>query len=211
MAGVNWAQFLGKGSDIQGMAEEAAADEFVNLEPEELARKGTAFDPGKEQSAGDSILEAGTKRTTNVTDIDNDDLRIPMRDRLRMRNTLAMVPNEESPVEIEEEDGETVATVRTENVSSREFNAFTKYIPAGTANAPGQPVLLLGQDYGRDRALLTTPIIGAMVGKKTDIAAGEGFYLPANVPIETKIKEEIYACAAINGAATQVSVWVERD
>ena len=215
MAGINWKAFLGPTSDTQGMAEEAAAEEYVNLEPDELARKGTNYDPGKERATGNEILEAARKRTTNVSDIDNDDLRLPMRDRVRgLRNTSAMVATmaDVDPTELEYDDGEIVAVTRTEPVAARELNAFSKYVPMGTTIVPGIPVLLVGQDYQRERTLLSSTLGGVLVGKKADISVGEGFLLPPNVVIETKIQEEIYACipAMTSPKDSQVSMWVER-
>jgi hypothetical protein len=138
-----------------------------------------------------------------------------MRDRVRgLRNTSAMLATmeETNPVELEYEDGIIAAVARTEIVAARELNAYSKFVPMGTTFAPGMPVLLVGQDAQRERTLLCSTLGGVLVGKKADISVGEGFLLPPNIVIETKIQEEIYACIPMMTTPkdSQVSMWVER-
>lgn len=101
----------------------------------------------------------------------------------------------------------------SQELAARRYSAFSVFTPASTVAAwAGQPVLLLGEDLTRTRALLTNghATASVVIGPLDQVSTGNGFLLIPGVAFETKVTDPIYACIPVGGAdPITVGVWAE--
>lgn len=102
-------------------------------------------------------------------------------------------------------------------------NAVREITPPRSANEfqthnfalnPGAPVVLLGYDRARTRALVRATKADVYIGTLQQLSGGLGYLVPTAAGDEIKTIEEVYALYSPSGSVdtdVRITVWLERS
>lgn len=164
---------------------------------------------------GDQALPVKPHETTGFSDVPNFD-GVPMDSpHKRAKKDSSAYDKTPSPTATEFQDGAPVGVERTRETGAVEYNAFTVTCVASAGTFyPGEPVMLLGDDTQRSRALIsnTHESDTLLIGTLDQISAGQGFMLPPFNVFDPQVQGAIYACVPATGIQNiAVGVWIERN
>lgn len=150
----------------------------------------------------DIVSTAGTKPTTDFSSVPNESMKAP--------REMTKVNESERRTYANGPDAISVANVS--ETGTRRYGSLSVNAHPGTNGYAGAPVLLLGEDRSRVRAVLSNAhsLDSVRIGNLTDVVNGGGLSFPPGVLFETQTTEPIYACVPVDGEnIIPVGVWAE--